>query len=760
MADIETSHHVSEVPAGADLPRSYQREVRAEVTNLPDSQAAYSNYAASTNWMSALGSEIATRSSNAIATRLGSELGKNPRGEIGPSFTEFDKNLEQSYATQAQATLGLQAQKLITQSNLELSAVPRLDSGLILNKQKQVYSGLQKIYSLAPDSVRASMEHQYGSVMIQQNEHLTNRMLGEQKQDRRNNLELANKVNSQNAYSIALAGIGLDKDGDSIPAIVAVEATNKQWKNMVAMKEATPLEAKIAGDTARQSYLTGKYTRLGLIAEKEGKLPEFLRSMADKPPGDITSQDHETVINGVVQYMNQQAALRSQDEQLKMAQFAVKLAENPGAIGGVEFAQLQSQLSPLQAQKVKLDLIQALKARKADDQKSNALIMDWGNSEIHAIAGEAAQNKGYETLVQKVVSTPNSKGQAQPTREQAEVQVAMSAGAPIPVFTKSLQFKLSSGNPQQMESAAQQIHQLYAMGAGHALAGLNEKDKALFGAYETMRNSLQPMDAARETINKIQNQDPVIFKANQEKWANYLSTASKSVPVSDFALKQFGYGKDDFLNPTIAQVYGTDMLEKYSTYYQLLGGDQDTAKRVTQRYIDENYGDTKINGGTHSTLHPLEKILGYKDHDVVPFIQQDAMDQLSKNFVKIKEDYDKGSSNEYWEIVPLSEKTHGVFTTDYDPIKVKRHTRTGNKVATQSFDVVLQGNSFDQWDFGVSSESGMRNLFQIAPYLGVSTYTPNKQRIQDNYVKSLHQESAKPIFNFASTEALYHRVGR
>lgn len=737
MAEMEFKHHVSEISSGAPLPETYQRKVGGEVRGTPDVQSAASNYAASTNWMSAIGSEVATRSSNAIAAKLGSELGKNPQGDLFPSFTEFDKEFERSYTTQSHSVLSVQAQKLITQSNLELAASPRLDAGMLAKVQKQTYSGLQNIYSLAPQSIRPQLEQQYDSVMIQQNSQLTSRMLSEQRIDRKNNIDLSTKVNSQNAHSLAMDGVGLDKNGDSLPALSSVKSIQSAYSAAVANRDATPLEAKVAVDSARQAYLSGKYTRLARIAEQEKKLPAFYKWLADNPPSDIKDEDRSAVINNVVEFMNQQASLKIQDQQLKMSEFSVKLAENPDKISGVEFAQLQSQLTPLQAQKVKLDLVQALSKRRTENFQSSVIMADWGNSQLHARVGDKERNQAFDTLVQKVVSNSTSSGNPPVSIEMAEVQIAASSGAPVQVFTKSIQDKLSSGNPALMELAAQQMHSLYQMNAGHALSGLNERDKAAYGAYETMRSSLQPTDAARETINKVYNQDPIMFTANQQKWSNFVSTASRDIPLSDFALQRFGYSKNDFLTPTVSQIYATDMLEKYSTNYQLLGGDEVTARRVTQRYIDENYGDTGVNGGSNKTLHPLEKILGYSSSDVVPFIQQDIINTLNEKFIPIKESYLKGQASEYWETEQLTGKKHGIFSTSFDPVKVKRHSKKDGKEKVDVFDVVVQGNSFDDWDVSVySEESGLRNLYQIAPYNGVISYRPNKKSIDESYLKA------------------------
>lgn len=741
MKELEFSHHVSQIPQGQQLPE-YNRSVTAEISHIPDYQSAVSNYASSTNWMSAIGSEVATRASNAIASKLGAEEGKNPKeGHLGLTLTEFDKVYEDSYTRQAQATLGLQAQTLISKANLEVAASPNINGEMIAKSQEQVKLGLSRIFSLAPESVRGQMEYQFGGVMLNQQEHLTNRMLKQQQEDRRNTVDLSTKINNQNAFSLALSGAGgTDENGDSKPGLAAVKATEALYASAVATRDSTPLEAKVAVDSARQAYLSGKYSRLAEFAEKAGKLPGFYKELADTedPVQDISIEDRKAVLDNVVAHMNERAALNMQDQQLKMAQFQVKLAENPDQITGAELAQLQSQLTPIQGQKVKLDFIQALNRRKKDDSQSNALISDWGNSDLHARASEKVQNQSFDKLTDKTVQQSNESGNIPITREEAQVQVAASAGAPIPVFTKGLQLKLSSGNPVQMDAAAQQMHSLYQRGAGHALAGLNEKDKAMYETMESLRSSLNPTEAAREAVNKIYNQGSAMFKANQQKWSDYVSHGTKGgISDSDFALRSFKLSKNDFLNPSTAQVYGTDIFNKYGTNYQILSGDENTAKAMTQRYIDENYGDTGVNGGSNKTLHPIEKVLGYSDSNVVPVIQTDIMNQLNSHFMPIKEAYDKGKANEYWSLEPLSGKAHGVFSTTYDPVKVKRHTKTGNGTEkVDMFDIVVQGNSWN-WDMSVySNQTGLRSLYQIAPYMGYLKYQPNKEAIQETYLKA------------------------
>jgi hypothetical protein len=158
---------------------------------------------------------------------------------------------------------------------------------------------------------------------------------------------------------------------------------------------------------------------------------------------------------------------------------------------------------------------------------------------------------------------------------------------------------------------------------------------------------------------------------------------------------------------------------------------------MLKQHVSENYGSTGVNGGEHVTSHPIEKVLGYPENsDVVPFIQQDILNQLGKRFAPLKEAYDKKLANEYWDIVPSDFKNNAtLYGHNYAPVQVIRHTRQGDlSEKTDKYNVVVTGTAFN-WDVGVNSGSGVRPLYSIAPYLGSITYTPDKKAIDEAYKK-------------------------
>lgn len=795
MADLDFKHHVSEIPRGEKLPEPVQRKVAMETSRIPDFQSPVSNYGSATNWMSGLGSKVAASASNAIATKIGGELGKNPQGELGPAITNFDKQLSDSYTTQAQATLGIEAQKLITKSNLELAEQPRINQDMISKAQKNTMVGLDRIFSLAPNSIRPQMEQSYGSLMIHQNEQLVSRMMDEQKKDRLDNLELSSNMSAENAFSLSMGG-------DDKAAMSYMLSTIRAVTSSVEMHDITPMQAKNIEDKLRLSYLSGKYTRLAVEADRRKQLPEFLSSLADDAPGELSEQDKSSVYSNVVQYMNMQANLRMQNQQLKLAKFEEQLILDP-LKASTQFNAMAADLTPYQAEKAKIQLIQSVKKQQHDDTDSQFLSHNWNNTRAHSNSSSDLINKTFNDKVKYVVEQGQINNDPVST-EDAEVLVASSAGGEVSVFTKTLKNGLSSSNPNIIESTIQQIHKLTENGNGQALKGLTEQDWSMVTAAQHLRDAVDPVKAAQDAHNRIYNQDPEIEKLNNKKFSTILSTQNRSgISEDNFALKTFGMSKGDFLNQSIATAYGVDILNKLQSAFSI-SGDFNEAKQTVQREVEKNYGDTFVNGGKHKTLHPIESVVGFKVRDGVPYIQNNLIQQLDDKFTPLKSLYDRKIKNEYWETIPVEipqsskgfqfekpelstyylesknqesalklprnaenspfkfaqegikkesnylkyertfrdfqgvsenpSQTHGMFFKTFDPIRIKRHMRDDKGVEkTDVFNVVLIGNNFGNYDIAIESKEGIRNLFQEAPFLGVMTLSPQVDKIWEHY---------------------------
>lgn len=739
-SDLPTySKSVPDVRHASDVPIAETKTVKAEQHTIPDFQSSVNAYAESANNLSAIGASVAQNASNAIASKLGFEQGKNPKGDLLPSFTDFDKQFAESYKAQSAATLSIQGEKLITETNTQLSQQTRLNPALLAKSTAEVQQGLDKIAANAPTDVAVKLKQSFDSSLLSAKQKFENKIFTDGREDQKNNLIKATSIHTANTYEQAVNG-----------NIKAAERENESAKALINNQEnnhfITADEARTQRETADQTLINAKGIHAATQADKEGKLEQFEKKLSEGPPEGMTHEQWVTMGGAVNKQMNFIQTLRSQDEALKAQQMQNQIALNPSTISGVDLKAFENSVSKLTYEKVKFSYIQAMKKHSTDTTSQDALLANWGNAEAQANASEKVKNASFNSKVNYMVENSHKttipfKSPTPISHEQAQVLAAAGAGGEIPVFTKDLRNKINSANPAYIESAAQQIHSLKEMGAGHALRGLTKEDNALYSMYERLRvkypNDL--VKAAHEATDIIHNQDPAVEQVNQQKWSNYVSKNSSGTPLANWAISKVGLNKNDFGSISMAQVYGTDILKEYEANFITTKGDQDLALQMTKEFVDENYGDTAINGGRQKTLRPVEMVLGFKSHDGVPYIQQDIINQTNKNLLPIKEAYLNKTSNEYWETLPISNKAHGLLNNQYEPIKIKRHMRTIVKGVehekTDTYDLVLHGNNFDSYDVAVLTKNGLRNIFQKAPMLGITTYTPNKDEIMNNYNK-------------------------
>lgn len=724
--------------ANQDIP-ILDRKVEVKEATHPDIQSAGQQLAASNNFLSTIGAKVAQTANTQMAVQLGYEAGKTPHGDIGLPLTEFDKNFVDSYNTQANSVLSLQGQKLLDDAHIQMSKAPRLTPELIASTHQQLEVGLKNIASAAPTAVKGKLEAAFASQTLNQMTQYNEKMFSQQREDAKNNLTNAADLHVKQANELAM-------NGDYKGALLHVEAANKAADSGVANRYLTPEQGRILKETAEKSRLAGQGIHEAEIADSRNKLPQFLKEFVKETHG-MTNEQHAYVSQAISQHFNMKNSLRNQDENLRSQQMINAIATDVSKISGSDFEEFAQSVSPLKAEQVRFKYIQAQKAQAKDTSQKDYLKANWGDARTQANAGPKLQNATFNELVDNAML--NDKNLSQ---DDAEVKIAGSAGTTIPVFTDSLKGKLWSGDPAQMDSGARQIHALQATHQGHALKGLNDSDNALFGLYEGMRNPADPTATARLVIENSQNLDPAVLKVTRAKWETLVdvNTRQAKQDVDDWVLSEFGMGKKSsifapnrkvFDAPFMATHYAADIKSKYQTFYEATRGNEQVAKKKTQEYVDENYGQTEINGNKQWTLHPIEKAMGFTTDDGIPFIQRDIIRQMTLPLTFLKNFYDINASDEYWTIE--GEPKPG------EPIRMTKHERAALGTKTKTFDLNLIGNNFDSWDLTVMTDRGPQNLFLEAPQLGLTTYKPNTAEILEEYKNS-------PV-NYQVTEATTNR---
>jgi hypothetical protein len=711
------------------------RKVSVESHETPNFQGTFQHLAESENNLSSIGSKVAEAANKQMAEQLGYEAGKNPKGDLFPAITDFDQHFSESYKQQAAATLSLQGQKLLDDAQVEMSKAPRLTPDLIAKTQNQLTVGLSRIAENAPTGVKEQLQTTFTGQIMEHTARYNNKMITQQREDQKDNLMAALDKNAQTVNEFALSGQFKN-------AAVLAKGTKAMAESAVATHFMTPERAQIYKDTIDQTALSGQYSYFAEQAYRSNTYDEFSKHYAEKKPEGMTNEQYYATGQAFQQHINFLKGMNEQYENLTSQKMVNRIATDPMAITGADLNELKSQVSPMKYEQVEYKYIQAVKAFQNRNSASVDLIHNFSNPTTWARAEPKVKNDAFLKSVDYAIQQSKDSGNPL-SAEDAEVQVAAQAGGTVPVFIDELKNKLHSSNPAFIESAAKQIHDLEQMKAGHALIGLNDEDKALFTMYEALRDATDPVTAARDTSDAVLNQGAEVQKENQEKWSNLLSTETKGGKShSTFALNTFLLKEEDFINPSTAQFAGSTILDIYKSNYLIANADNNVAKKLTQKYVNDNFGQTGVNGGSFTTMRPLEKVLGFQTSDGVPYIQQDVVNQLNQHFEPIKKLYDNKTSNEYWETLPLSDKTHGVFTSTYDPIQVKRHMRTPNGQVTDTYNIILQGNAFN-WDVAVQTKDGMRNIFQKAPYLGILNYQPNAEAIRSSYMKDHSLTSTK-----------------
>jgi hypothetical protein len=732
MAELDFKHHVSEIPRGERLPDPIQRKEQVQISHIPDFQTPLENYGSATNWMSSVGSKVAASASNSIASKLGGDLGKNPQGELTPSITDFDKQLSQSYDTQAQATLGIEAQKLITKSNLELAEQPRLNQEMISKAQKNTLVGLDRIFSLAPSSIRPQMEHSYSSLMIHQNEQLVNRMVNEQKEDRKNNTILSNNLNAETAHALASAG----KFDEAEKIIRSTESINN---SAVAGNIGFTLQqGKVGTDTVRQSAIAGRLQYEYEQAVKSGKGDEYLKNLANRPSW-ISDADYPNATQSLKSYVSNQQALRSNYEDLTMTEFKTRMAVNIGSITGTELQSALDKLSPTNAAKLNLEYVNAYKTYLKDTSDQNILSQNWEDPTAQANATEKIKNNTFNGKVQYYKkANPNM------SIEDAESAVAASAGGVIPVFTDTLKNKLWSGDPSAMIAASRQIDKLQSEGNGHALKGLNEQDLAIASDITHNFNPSDPDSAARMITQNKLNQDATFRKESEATFAHniYNNTIKNNTTTDDYILSKFNmnggllHPSSGFDSPWSKSNYASDILSNYRTNFINTGRDDDRAVTMTKQYIANNYGRTSINGSSELTLHPIEKACGFNEGEGITVINADLLRQISEPLAAQKKAYDDKRLDHYWTVEPVMKEKFNILAShpftkekNIERLNFIKHTREGISTNTEKYPLRLVGNNFN-WDLNVETANGPRSIFLEDPTIGIHTYTPDLKWIK------------------------------
>ncbi len=107
-----------------------------------------------------------------------------------------------------------------------------------------------------------------------------------------------------------------------------------------------------------------------------------------------------SVTNNLMQYVNHQDGLRSQDQQLRLAKFNVSLAQNPMSPDmSSQIQDLKNNVSPEAFEKAHLNYITSLAKFNKDNGDLNNALTSWNDPSSFSRLSENGVNKAFDMMV-------------------------------------------------------------------------------------------------------------------------------------------------------------------------------------------------------------------------------------------------------------------------------------------------------------------------------------------------------------------------
>jgi hypothetical protein len=619
-----------------ELPQLQQKESTQATSSPVNYVSALSNLALTPTALGSLATNLLTSSSNALMEKWGYEQGKNPHGDVLPAITDADKHFNQAYSNQAQATLGLNAQKMFSDAQIELNKSYKLTPDLIKSYSESMLKGTQNILEQAPTSVKPALEVSLQSTLLRTSTQLTEKMIGQQKEDARQKLSIDSINQTKNIYESAMSGQ---------PEVARSLYENEEKRNRQQRETGmiTRAEEERRNETNRQTMLTGYYSNLAMEAKKSGSEEKFLASLANKPDA-VSFSDWSSVTSNVLKNIGQVEALENRNYALTLAQGQQDI--QTGIIGS-KIDYYRENLRPIQFTQLMTAYASSLKKTGKLNADVQRITSDPSNPTVYAGQSPKIINASFDQLVSAQMQASEKAGQPI-SQDEAEYQIASNMSSVVPKYVDKLNRQLQSGNPQQMLSAINQYEQLHSL-QGNKVLGINEKSLAMAEVFQDLLDSNpgDPVGAANQAKDIVFNKDETILKLNQQKINEFMNkNASNSSRLLSTAVKIGGAADDSIDRP---EVYTADVFGRFKGFMQLTNGDVEQSQRLTKKSMDKVWGTTYVNGKQQTARYPIEHIIGI-EQGATPLIQEDIVNQLQPQLNYGKEAFDKGLSPHYFRL--------------------------------------------------------------------------------------------------------------
>lgn len=607
---------------------------------------AMTELATTPNALANFGVQMAENASQTYQMLRGTEVGKTPSGNLLPPVTKADQAFVQGYSAQAQQTLGLQAQQLINQAQLDLNKNYQLSNGQIQSYQENVAKGLQQIIDQAPYTIKSDLSNQYKGALQNQVFQLNNKLLSQQKANSKEQAGIYLKTQFNQMTDAIMSGQGSAK--------AIYDNSQKYIDNKQASGMWSPSEAESQRLAVKQLYLNNSLAKQAVNAYQNKTLEPYLNSLTNAPSKfdemNVSYGEWETARNYALNSIVNYERFTSSEQNLLVSDAKIKFAQN--GLPQTDIDALKQELQPQKFNELYGWILNKQKTNSINQQRISELLANNTSINIISRATSKEVDATYDATLAQIKNNTASQGK-QISDTDAEFLAISTIPRAVPSVNTRFANQLTNGDATTAIQAASQIKRIEDADLSGRLNSSfsNTNSSSAIIAHEI--NRLLPFSTSPEQAVAYARQ--IAFPTEEQKNA--------SIAVSQKFKKQYGTAKKkiDFAKGIANVPDKSQVVDKSSFYISVADayadalavlGNEDSAKDWIQKGIKQNYGTTTVNGREEFTFMPIEKLTGM-DKSAVPVIQDDIHNDVTKYVENMKAIYDANPNlNFYYELAP------------------------------------------------------------------------------------------------------------
>ena len=634
----------------ADLPE-YKRgeQLQPATTDVAFLKAA-ERQASAGNLLTNIGADIGLRAGIARSEQAGTELGKNPHGDLLPAMNKTDEAFQKAYRTTAQATLTLQGEELLSKGLTTINQANKLTSDLIENFSATMQKGMNEIASNAPQMDREAINQNLKLGLITAEGKLQAKLAQQNKEELKDNFAAYSQTTTNTIFDVTTSG---DEAGG--------RQLFENYKQTVEAQIESGLLSKLDGqsliNTARTTYLTGREFAKAQDAKDKGELDKFLSDYGKKKPDDMSNTEWVQVGKDLLTLVNFQDTADAKNQALLVSEGNLRIADN--SVTQDDVARYREEMSERNFNNFMTSYIIAQRKDKDNAEEIQFALDNWGNAGALANVDNKAIEKAFQVQYQDLQQKTGL------DEFTAKTLTAAAASTPVTSFINELNAMALSGTPESREAARNAIKTVNQQKPGN-LKGLSDDAENMLLMFDMARQGGQDINQANETATKaVLDIDKAELERRNTIWTTIEDKVTKGNGTwAKTAKNDLGLSSNVIVDDVALGVAYKAALK--SSFISI--GNLETAKAKANKYIMATHDVTRANGSAQFVFKPIERVLGitYKQ---LPFVYSQVSEQVNAQVEAFNKLYESGQSDFKYELVESSKISFEEYTAAQDELK-------------------------------------------------------------------------------------------